>query len=75
MKHCPICGRTPTVESKVMFYELEAKNGKACLSLECKCGLQFFDYTFDEKDYDKRVEILSEKWGERYEGSEPTADA
>lgn len=75
MKPCPFCGRQPKPESKVIFYECEAKSGKACITLECECGLQLYDYTFDELDYDNRLEILTEKWNGRYESTESSPDA
>lgn len=69
-KPCPFCGRIPKPISKAIFYECEAKHGNAMIAVECECGVNFHDYTFDEIDYDKRLEILADKWNKRYEAPE-----
>lgn len=70
-KPCPFCGSTtPEPTSKAIFYECEAKYGNAMIALECKCGVNLHDYTFDKIDYEERLKILTDKWNARYEAPE-----
>ena len=69
LKSCPFCGGTELViDSRELFEELQSKNGDACISVDCKtpgCYAHMFEHTHDEHDYDKRVELLVEKWNRR----------
>ena len=71
LKPCPFCGGTKLeIDSREFFEKLQAENGEACMSIECKtpnCYAQMFDHTHEESDYDKRMERLVDKWNRRTE--------
>ena len=66
-KPCPLCGDRKrmrmTMKEDFMRLQDEGNDHSAALRIECgRCELQLWDFTFDEKDYDNRCEILREKW-------------
>lgn len=70
VKPCPFCGgREFEVTPEDFFHELEKKDGdnKACIKMEChKCRwLMMYEYTPEEHDYGKRLELLLAKWNKR----------
>lgn len=65
---CPFCGREDfEVDDEKFFNDLQAgsEDGKCCIRILCRCGAIFYDYTYDEHDYHKRIEILKNKWNRR----------
>lgn len=68
LKPCPFCGEKPVLYRKEDFDELDEKNGRACISVDCpKCSLNFYDHTSDEHDYYVRAFYVVEKWNRRAE--------
>lgn len=69
LKPCPFCGGTNLViDSREMFEEMQAENGCACICVDCKtpgCDANMFEHTHSVTDYDRRVELLVEKWNRR----------
>lgn len=70
---CPFCGGTEFVlTSREDHDALCEENGGACISLDCKCGLQFYiHHDYDGKtpgrgaSYDQKLQILAERWNHR----------
>lgn len=70
---CPLCGGTEfLLTSREDHDDLCGKNGGACISLDCKCGLQFYihhDYDGNTQgrgvSYDQKLQILADKWNRR----------
>lgn len=69
LKPCPFCGGTKLeIDSREFFELLQTESDYTCISIECKtqgCYAQMFEHTREERDYDKRVELLVEKWNRR----------
>lgn len=65
LKPCPFCGKEPVIETREFFENLQSENETACLAIECRCGARLYDYTTEEHDYEKRVELLATKWNTR----------
>lgn len=67
IKPCPFCGRTPKIQSKEFFDELqdEDTNGYACLSMHCECDTDMYEHTHEEHNYYIRAFMLVEKWNGR----------
>ena len=68
-KPCPICGRDGSLVllSKDSFEELQNNNGYAAVNLECvRCNIEMWEFTFDERNYDLRVDYLADKWNKRF---------
>lgn len=72
-KPCPFCGKSDRLEvlGETRYEELVNANLRALVQIRCKrCDMVFMDFTFEEKDYNKRMEILRTKWNKRAEGSD-----
>lgn len=65
---CPLCGAVPTVMTREFFKKLDRNNNGAVLEVECRrCSLTLRNFPHDlpggiAHDYDKRIELLVEKW-------------
>jgi hypothetical protein len=56
------------IDPRNIFKKLQRKKGAACISLDCMtpgCNAHLYEHTNSEHDYDKRVELLVEKWNRR----------
>lgn len=65
---CPFCGRTDKVVvlDEHLFYKLQGKYGTAAVSVECKrCSVDVYEHTSAEKNYEKRLELMRQKWNKR----------
>lgn len=74
-KVCPICGKDDKTHAldEASFYKLEALNGTACIKAECiRCGLMVYDFTSEEKEYEKRLEMVRIKWNQMAHAEEET---
>ena len=63
-KPCPFCGREDfEVDDEKFFNELQAdsEDGKCCISIWCRCGCDYRDYTYDEHDYHKRIHLSAHR--------------
>lgn len=66
-KPCPFCGNTEfEVTSENDFYGLQRKNDRASISVRCwPCNMEYWEHSWGERDYDKRVQMLADKWNRR----------
>lgn len=66
-KSCPFCGYTNLeVTPNDRFYELQGKHVTASLRLVCRmCKTEMWEHSWGERDYDKRVQMLADKWNRR----------
>ena len=66
-KPCPFCGNTElSVTSKANFCELQGETGSASIHVTCwKCSTDQWEHSWGEHNYDKRVQLLADKWNRR----------
>jgi len=65
---CPFCGRTDevVVKDKQFFYRLQGEYDTANMKVECeRCKVEMMEYTWSEKNYERRVNLVRRKWNER----------
>jgi hypothetical protein len=67
---CPFCGGDDLkVTSKSDFYELQGQYGQASVRVTCwKCDMDMWEFSLNERDYAKRLELLAMKWNRRVSG-------
>lgn len=70
LKPCPFCGNTElSVSSRENFYELQGESGTASIHVTCwECGTDQWEHSWSEHDYDKRIQMLADKWNRRVSG-------
>ena len=76
-KVCPICGKEDrlTATDETSFYKLEALNDTACINVQCnRCNVMVYDFTLEEKRYEKRLEMVRVKWNQLAHAEPETAD-
>jgi hypothetical protein len=66
-KPCPFCGNTKlAVTPKNQFYEVQGEYGDAAISIRCwECSVDMYEHSRTERTYEKRVELLIDKWNRR----------
>ena len=68
-KGCPFCGGTNLwVTDRKSYEEVLGRKGKAAVSVQCKgcsCTLYSLQKETAETEYERRIEILWEKWNRR----------
>jgi hypothetical protein len=67
LKPCPFCGNKKfEITPKLHFYELQGIYGDAAIEVRCwNCSTEMWEHSRTEKNYDKRVAMLAEKWNRR----------
>ena len=67
---CPFCGNAEfhfTTERS--FYEVKVETGSASIRMTCsKCSADMWEHSWGERDYDKRIQMLADKWNRRVSG-------
>lgn len=69
-KPCPFSGNTKFfVTPEDRFYELQGEYASASLRIECRtCNAEMWEHSWGERDYDKRIQMLADKWSRRVSG-------
>lgn len=65
---CPFCGKDDRLSlmPRETFEDLCASHGSAIMRITCeRCHVEMHDFTFDEPDFYKRVDLLVQKWNGR----------
>lgn len=67
LKPCPICGNTAFyITGEEYFNDMQSKVGSAPLGISCSmCGLDLWERTYTEHNYQKRLILAAEKWNRR----------
>ena len=66
-KPCPFCGNTEfEITPERRFLELQLESGSATIHVSCReCKTEMWEHSYAEHDYDKRVQMLADKWNRR----------
>ena len=64
---CPFCGNTHfTITPERRFYEMQSESGTASICARCfVCDADMWEHSLGERDYDKRIQMLADKWNRR----------
>ena len=67
LRECPFCGNKKLdVTTQSRFYELQGQYGTAAVCVRCwECSTDMYDHTSNEKNYEKRIALLTKKWNRR----------